>query len=69
MKKYIIVIILVLCLASCNQHSKHRETLMQVESFMEERPDSALTVLQGIDIEDDEYGQMLMNYVQGCLKQ
>ena len=38
-------------LASCTPHSKHWETLMQVESFIEERPDSALTVLQGIDKE------------------
>ena len=38
-------------LASCTPHSKHWETLMQVESFIEERPDSALTVLQGMDKE------------------
>lgn len=69
MKQYTAFIILALCMMACGQHSKHLETLMQVESFMEERPDSALTVLQGIDIEDDEYGQMLMNYVQGCLQQ
>ncbi|MBO5074366.1 MAG: hypothetical protein J6C35_03530 [Bacteroidales bacterium] len=52
MKQYIIVIILALCLASCGQHSKHWETLTQVESFMEERPDSVLAVLQGIEIGD-----------------
>lgn len=50
MKQYIIVIILALCLASCGQHSKHWETLTQVESFMEERPDSALAILQGIEV-------------------
>ena len=49
MKQYIITIIFALCLASCSQHSKHWGTLAQVESFMEERPDSALTILQGID--------------------
>ena len=49
MKQYIIVIILTLCLASCGQHSKHWETLTQVESYIEERPDSALNVLQGLD--------------------
>ena len=49
MKQYIITIILALCMASCSQHSKHWETLAQVESFIEERPDSALTVLQGMD--------------------
>ena len=49
MKQYIIVIIFALCLASCCQHSKHWETLTQVESYIEERPDSALNVLQGLD--------------------
>ena len=52
MKQYIIVIIFALCLASCNQHSKHWETLTQVESFIEERPDSALAVLQRIETEE-----------------
>ena len=50
MKYYCIYIIgIILCLTSCTQHSKHWETLKQVDSFIEERPDSALTVLQGID--------------------
>ena len=43
------IIGIILCLASCTPHTKHWETLMQVESFIEERPDSALTVLQGMD--------------------
>ena len=33
MKQYIITIILALCLGSCGQHSKHWETLTQVESI------------------------------------
>ncbi len=49
MRQYITVIILALSLVSCSQHSKHWETLAQVESYIEERPDSALTVLQGMD--------------------
>lgn len=69
MKQYIAIIILALCMVACGRDSKHREMLMQVESFMEERPDSALIVLKSIDIEDDEYGQMLMHYVQGRLQQ
>ena len=52
MKQYIIGIILTLCLVSCGQHSKHWETLTQVEAFMEERPDSALAILQGIEVGD-----------------
>ena len=52
MKQYIITIIFALCLASCSQHSKHWETLTQVEAFIEERPDSALAILQGIEVGD-----------------
>ena len=48
---YIYILAIISCLASCTPHSKHWETLMQVESFIEERPDSALTVLQGMDKE------------------
>ncbi len=51
MKQYIITAILALCLVSCNRHSGHWETLMQVESFIEEKPDSALSVLQDIDVD------------------
>ena len=50
MKHYTAFLIaIILCLTSCTQPSKHGETLMQVESFIHERPDSALAVLQGID--------------------
>ena len=49
MKHYISVIILAICLISCNSHSKHWDTLSQVESYIEERPDSALVVLEQIN--------------------
>ncbi len=52
MKQYIFIIVLTLCMVSCTQHSKHWETLAQIESLMEERPDSALNVLQEIDKEE-----------------
>ena len=52
MKQYIIVIILALCLVSCSHHSKHWETLTQIEAFVEENPDSALSVLQCIEVDD-----------------
>lgn len=48
-KHYIYILGIILCLSSCNQHTKHWETLMQVASFIEDRPDSALNVLQGMD--------------------
>ena len=49
MKYHITIAILFLCMLSCSRHSVHWETLTQVESYIEERPDSALTVLQGMD--------------------
>ena len=52
MKRYIIILIVLLSLASCTQYSEHWNTLAQVESYIEERPDSALVVLQGIDNEE-----------------
>lgn len=38
-----------ICLISCNSYSKHWDTLSQVESYIEERPDSALVVLEQIN--------------------
>lgn len=52
MRHYISIIILALCLVACNRHSKHWETLMQVETFIVQRPDSALAVLEHINISD-----------------
>lgn len=49
MKHYLSIIILAICLISCNSHSKHWDTLFQVESYIEERPDSALVVLEQIN--------------------
>ena len=49
MKYYIAIIVAMLCLASCSNHSAHWPTLLQVESFIEQHPDSALTVLERID--------------------
>ena len=52
MKHYISIIILAIFLFSCNGHSKHWETLSQVESYIEERPDSALVVLEQINLSE-----------------
>ena len=49
MKYHIFIIILSFCFVSCSKHSKHWEILTKVEAFIEERPDSALNILQGID--------------------
>ena len=40
MKRYIITLIVLLSLASCTKHSEHWETLTQMETIIEERPDS-----------------------------
>ena len=37
---------------SCSRHSVHWETLAQVETFIEEHPDSALAALQHIDAQE-----------------
>ena len=52
MKRYIIILIVFLSLASCTKHSEHWGTLVQVESYIEERPDSALVVLQAIETDE-----------------
>ncbi|MBR5852445.1 MAG: hypothetical protein IKY73_08035, partial [Bacteroidaceae bacterium] len=52
MRQYISIIILALCLVACDKHSEHWEMLSQVESYIEERPDSALAVLERIDTEE-----------------
>ena len=52
MRQYISIIILALFLVACGQRSKHWEMLSQVESYIEERPDSALAVLERIDTEE-----------------
>ena len=47
--RLIAALVLAICLFSCTCHSEHWETLAQVESYIEERPDSALSVLGRID--------------------
>ena len=49
MKYYIAIIVAALCMASCSNHSAHWPALLQVESFIEQHPDSAFAVLQRID--------------------
>ncbi len=52
MKHFLSILILAICLISCNGHSEHWETLSQVESYIEEKPDSALLTLEQIDISE-----------------
>lgn len=46
---YICIIGIILCLISCNCHSQEWETLQDVETYIEEQADSALSVLQAIN--------------------
>lgn len=50
MKYYIAIIVAVLCMVSCSNHSADWSVLLQVDSFIEQYPDSALTVLERIDV-------------------
>ena len=52
MKRYIIPLIIALGLVACSQYSKQYNTLTQVESFIIEKSDSALIVLEQIDISE-----------------
>ncbi len=52
MKFYILLFVTAICLVACNRYSEHWETLCQVESCIEENPDSALTVLQQLNPND-----------------
>ncbi len=49
MKQTLLLITLTLSLLSCTRPTEYTATLSQVESYIEARPDSALTVLQDIN--------------------
>ncbi|MBO5800737.1 MAG: hypothetical protein J6R16_00475 [Alistipes sp.] len=52
MKQLLTILLLVLCLASCNRHSEHWATITEMERNIEERPDSLLIVLQSINTDE-----------------
>ena len=52
MKRLLTILVLALCLASCNRHSEHWATITAMERIIEERPDSVLNVLQTIDTDE-----------------
>ena len=49
--KYLLPILLVFCFCSCQRHSDNWEKICDIENYIESRPDSALIVLEAIDIE------------------
>ncbi len=52
MKRLLTILVLGLCLASCNRHSEHWATITELERNIEERPDSLLKVLQSINTDE-----------------
>ena len=68
--KNILLIFAAITIVSCNnaRNSEPRRVLEDVEGYMAERPDSALAVLERMNIQNDDYGQMLMHYAQGRIQ-
>lgn len=52
MKRLLFILAFALTFVSCNRHSEHWNTLSNVESYILEHPDSALIVLEQIDISE-----------------
>lgn len=52
MKRLLTILLLGLCLVSCNCHSEHWATITDMERIIEERPGSVLNVLQAIDTDE-----------------
>ena len=52
MKRLLTILLLGLCLVSCNRHSEHWATITAMERIIEERPDSVLNVLQAVDTDE-----------------
>ena len=67
MRKYIIALAVVLSFMACNRHSEHWEALCQVETFIEEQPDSALVVLQGIEASDLSSAEERAKHAVKCI--
>ncbi len=49
--KYLLPILFAFCLFSCQRHSDNWEKICDIENYIESRPDSALAVLEAIDVE------------------
>ena len=49
--KYLLPILFAFCFISCQRHSDNWEKICDIENYIESRPDSALAVLEAIDVE------------------
>ena len=52
MKRLLFILILTLTVVACDSHSKHWDTIKEIDSYISEHPDSALVVLENIDISE-----------------
>ena len=52
MKRLLFILALTLTLVACNRHSEHWATITEMETIIEERPDSVLNVLQAIETDE-----------------
>ena len=50
--KYLLPILFAFCFLSCQRHSDNWEKICDIENYIESQPDSALAVLEAIDIEN-----------------
>ena len=52
MKRLLFILAFAAALVACNRHSEHWATITEMETIIEERPDSVLNVLQAIDTDE-----------------
>ena len=52
MKRLLFILAFAATLVACNRHSEHWATITEMETIIEERPDSVLNVLQSIDTDE-----------------
>ena len=52
MKRLLFILTLAISFVACNRHSEHWATITEMETIIEERPDSVLNVLQSIDTDE-----------------
>lgn len=52
MRRLLFILALTLTLVACNRHSEHWATITEMETIIEEQPDSVLNVLQAIDTDE-----------------